>query len=55
VTDWLRHQLGRPCLQRVTGHAFVPAEHPAWGGYKGCIWLTHPQANRCSLPERCHG
>lgn len=52
--DWLRHRLGLSCLQPVTGHAYERPEHPAWGGTTRCIWLTHPQANRCFRPARCH-
>ena len=55
--DWLRHRLRLPCLHPVTGHKFVPVapEHrQAWGWYRGCIWLAHPQANRCLRPGRCH-
>jgi hypothetical protein len=52
--DWLRHQFGLACHQQVSGHEYVRPEHEAWGGMTDCIWLAHPQANRCFRPARCH-
>jgi hypothetical protein len=49
--DWLRHRLGLPCRQPVTGHGYVRA---TWDGETRCIWLAHPQAGRCFRPARCH-
>jgi hypothetical protein len=54
MADWLRHLLGRPCRQRVTGHGFTPSDPRYWGTGRLCTWLAHPQANRCLMPGRCH-
>jgi hypothetical protein len=54
MADWIRHALGLPCAHPVAGHEFVPARHPGWHGMRRCIWLAHPQANRCFRSRRCH-
>jgi hypothetical protein len=53
--DWLRHLLGLPCRQAVTGHHFVASDPRYWGTARICTWLAHPQASRYLRPRRCHG